>query len=177
MKIALVRHGQTEENFYCRIQGRRNIMLNDTGRRQCQKLKMKIKDHHYDVCYISPMVRTVETAMILIGDCVPTVLDDRLIEREMGELEGRPCAEYDGSLFWDYDSNRSDYGVEPIRDVFVRCKNFLDEILEQQSNKNILVVTHGAPYRALRYLISKQELKGKLSNSSIENCQFEEFEI
>ena len=36
MKIVLVRHGQTEENFEGYICGLKNEMMNDTGRRQCQ---------------------------------------------------------------------------------------------------------------------------------------------
>lgn len=53
MKIALVRHGQTESNYNEICQGSTNILLNDTGRRQCQKLRDKIKDNKYDVCYMS----------------------------------------------------------------------------------------------------------------------------
>lgn len=94
MVITLVRHGQTEENFLHKIQGRSNNLMNDTGRRECQRLKMKIKDKKYDYCYMSPLVRAVETAMILIGDRVEMIPDKRLIERDMGELEGRPDQEF-----------------------------------------------------------------------------------
>ena len=41
---------------------------------------------------------------------------------------------------------------------------------------SILIVTHGSPYRALRYLIRKEELKGHLLDGVIDNCQCEEFE-
>ena len=44
MKITLVRHGQTEGNYLGNIQGRNNELLNDTGRRQCQRLRDKIKE-------------------------------------------------------------------------------------------------------------------------------------
>ena len=47
-----------------------NILLNDTGRRQCKKLRDKLKDKSFDVCYMSPLVRCVETAFILVGDKV-----------------------------------------------------------------------------------------------------------
>ena len=87
MKIVLVRHGQTESNYLEICQGSSNILLNDTGRRECQKLRDKIKDKHYDVCYMSPLVRAVETAMILIGDRVRMIPDKRLIDRDLGELE------------------------------------------------------------------------------------------
>lgn len=177
MRIALVRHGETEDNHLGNLQGRQNNPLNDTGRSQCQVLKEKIKDKKYDICYMSPMLRTVETAMILIGDRVPTVPDDRLIERDMGELEGHPREEYNAYLFWDYDLNKNDFQVEPIQTLFQRCKSFYDYILEKNQGEDIIIVTHGAPYRALRYLIKKKPLKGKLLDGFIGNCQFEEFEI
>ena len=75
MKITLVRHGQTEQNYQNILYGRSNDLLNDTGRRQCQKLREQLKDVHFDLCYMSPLVRTVETAFILIGDRVETFPD------------------------------------------------------------------------------------------------------
>ena len=177
MKITLVRHGQTESNYLKLLQGRVNNLLNDTGRRQCKKLAEGIKDIHYDYCYMSPLVRCVETAMILIGDRVETIPDKRLIERSLGELEGRPGEEYNAYKFWDYDLNRSDYGVEPLQDVFERCKEFLEYIINKHPDKHILIVTHSAPYRALKHLILGHELKGNLLGEDIPNCTLEEFEI
>ena len=177
MKITLVRHAQTESNYLGTIQGRSNEILNDTGRRQAQRVKEKIKDIKYDYCYMSPLVRCVETALILIGDRVEMIPDKRLIERDMGELEGRPFQEYNAYKFWDYDLNRNDYGVEPIHDIFDRCRDFLDYIKEKNKGQNILIVTHGAPYRALRHLILNHKIKGKLLDGEIDNCSIEEFEI
>jgi len=175
--VTLVRHGQTEENFLNKLQGRANNLLNDTGRRQCKALAMRLKDKHYDYCYMSPLVRCVETALILIGDRVEMIPDKRLVERDMGELEGRPREEYNTYQFWDYKLNRSDYGVEPIQDIFDRCKDFLDYIKEKHPDKNILIVTHGAPFRALRHLLLQHDLYGKLLDTQIGNCQIEEFEL
>ena len=62
-------------------------------------------------CFISPLIRCFETALVLVGDRVEIVRDDRLIQREMGELTGRDVVEYNAYQFWDYDKNRSDYGV------------------------------------------------------------------
>ena len=95
MKITLVRHGETDFNKEGKIQGLSNNLLNDTGRRQCRDLRMRLSDKHFDYCYMSPLVRTVETAMILIGDRVEMIPDKRLIERDMGELEGKSRDEYD----------------------------------------------------------------------------------
>jgi len=177
MKVTIVRHGQTEENFLNKIQGQRNVLMNDTGRRQCERLRVKIKDKNYDYCYMSPMTRTVETAFILIGDRVETIPDNRLKERFMGELEGKSREMYNVYKFWDYDLNKSDFDVEPIQDVFKRCIDFFDYIKKKHKDQSILVVTHGSPYRALRHLLLNHEIKGNLFDGGIDNCQCEEFEV
>lgn len=178
MIITLVRHGQTEENYEGNMQGRRNVLLNDTGRRQCQKLRDKIKDTKYDYCYMSPLVRCVETAMILIGDRVEMIRDDRLIERDIGDFEGKNRDTYDVKKYWDYELNSSDGGVESVHSLIERCEDFLNYIKEKyDDNTSILIVTHHAPYRALRLLINKKELKGVLVDGKIDNAQSESFEI
>lgn len=177
MVITLIKHGQTEEDFLRIIQGKSNKLMNDTGRRQCQKLRFQIKDKKYDYCYMSPLVRDVETAMILIGDKVEMIPDKRIIERDMGDLEGRNLEEFNAYKFWDYDLNRKDYNIEPVRDIFLRCQNFLDYVLKKYQDKNIIIVTDEAPYRVLRHLLLKKELKGKLFDGVIDNCKMEEFSI
>ena len=177
MKITLVRHGQTEQNYQNILNGRSNDLLNDTGRRQCQKLREQLKDVHFDFCYMSPLVRTVETAFILIGDRVETFPDKRLIERDMGELTGKSRDLYDVKKYWDYDLNSSDLGVEALQDVFKRCEVFLDYVTKKHPNEHILVVTHGAPVRALYHLIKHHNLHGNLLTVSIPNCYCETFEI
>jgi broad specificity phosphatase PhoE len=177
MKICLVRHGQTEENFLHKIQGLSNNLMNDTGRRQCQVLRGKLKGKHFDYCYMSPLVRCVETAFILVGDVCETIPDKRLVERNFGELEGRLDIDYNEYQFWNYTLNRSDFGIEPIHDVFKRCEEFLDYIISKHHDETILIVTHSSPYRALRHLIKKSPLKGQMLDGLIDNCQYEEFEI
>ena len=177
MKVTLVRHGETEENYLKKLQGRSNPLLNDTGRRQVLRLKNKLSALKYDLCFTSPLIRCFETALVLVGDRTEIIRDDRLIERDMGELEGRPVEEYNAFTFWDYDRNRSDYGIEPVCDIIDRCSNFLDEIKEKYPDKSIMIVTHGGPYRAFRHLLKGDKLEGNLLDGKIENCSCEEFEI
>ena len=177
MKITLVRHAQTEENYLRIIQGRENKLLNDSGRRQVLRLKMKLKDKKYDMCFVSPLTRCMETALVSVGDRVCMFPDDRLVEREVGEFEGRPDVEYNAYKYWDYDLNKSDFDVEPIHDVFKRCIDFFDYIKKKHKDQSILVVTHGSPYRALRHLLLNHEIKGNLFDGGIDNCQCEEFEV
>ena len=177
MKVTLVKRAQTESDYLGNILGHSNELLNDTGRRQAQRLKEKIKDIKFDYCYMSPLVRCVETALILIGDRVEMIPDKRLIERDFGELENHPGEEYNEYQFWNYTLNRSDFGIEPIHDVFKRCEEFLDYIISKHPDGTILIVTHSSPYRALRHLIKKRPLKGPMLDGIINNCQYEEFEI
>ena len=177
MKIALVRHGQTESNYLEICQGVSNILLNDTGRRQCQRLREEIKDKHFDVCYMSPLVRAVETAMILIGDKVPMIPDKRLIDRNLGELEGKERSLYDANKYWDYNLNCSEQGVEPVQDIFKRCSDFLDYVLEKHTGQDVIIVAHAASIRAIRHLLLNSDLTNVSLHDDIKNCYYEEIEV
>ncbi len=178
MKIILVRHGQTESNYEGIMQGRVNNLMNDTGRRQCQKLRDKLNDIKIDYCYMSPLVRCVETAFILIGDRCEMIRDDRLIERDLGELEGKKRDLYDKDKYWNYEINSSDLGVESVQSIISRCDDFLNYIKNKyDKDTTILVVTHSAPYRALKLLLNKTPLTGNLYGCNIHNTDYEEFEI
>lgn len=178
MKITIVRHGQTEENYESIMQGRSNNLMNDTGRRQCQRLRDKLKDKKFDYCYTSPLVRCVETAFILIGDRVEMIRDDRLIERDLGELEGKARELYDINKYWDYELNSSYLGVESVQNIINRSKEFLDYIkAKYDDNNSILIVTHGGVFRSLRILLNNKKLTGNLYDENIENCFYQEFEI
>ena len=124
MRIVLVRHGECEEDFLRKILGRTNYLMNDSGRRQCQRLRMKLDQISFDVCFVSPLVRCVESAMILIGDKIEMIPDQRLIERNMGSLAGKSMQEYNAYQFWDYDLNWNKFGIESIQDMFQRCEEF-----------------------------------------------------
>ena len=178
MKIVLVRHGQTEENYEGIMQGHANNLLNDTGRRQCQRLREKLINTKFDVCFTSPLVRCVETAFILIGDRCEMIRDDRLIERDLGDLEGKERSVYDINKYWDYDINSNDLGVEPVQSIIKRCDDFLNYIKNKyDKDTTILVVTHSATFRALKILIQNRKLTGNLYEKNIDNTSYEEFEI
>lgn len=177
MKIAIVRHGMTEENYLRKIQGRYNSLLNDSGRRACMRLKEQIKDKEFDYCYMSPLIRCVETAIILVGDRVETIPDKRLIERDMGEFERKEIDSYDRAKYWNYSLNCSEQNVEPVQDIFKRCSDFLDYIKEKHKGQSILIVTHSAPARVIHHLLLNSDKNSNLLDVDIKNCYYEEFLI
>ena len=178
MKIALVRHAETEWNYENKLQGKKNMELNDNGIRNAKKLKLKLINKQYDYCYMSPLLRTVQTAIILIGDRVETIPDKRLIERDLGELEGKDRKYYDTKKYWDYNLNSGDLGVEKVQDIFKRCEDFLDYIKNKyDDNTSILIVAHGAPIRALHHILSNTDRNSDLTTIKIPNCFYKEYEI
>jgi broad specificity phosphatase PhoE len=95
-KIYFIRHGETDWNLEGRLQGQRDIPLNDVGRVQAEEAARKLQalvPHVEDLAYVaSPMTRTRETMEILrrtLG-LHPEVykLDERLVELTFGSWEG-----------------------------------------------------------------------------------------
>ena len=178
MKIILVRHAETEANYNGIIQGQGlNGLLSDSGVRQAQRLSAKLKSTKIDMCFTSPMARTWQTAMILVGDRAIINEDKRLIERYLGKFEGVKKEDYDHIKYWDYDNNINDGDVEPVRDIFSRANAFLDEIKEKYSDKTILVVSHSAIIRAMHHIIMNTNLNSNLLDIKIDNCFYREYNI
>lgn len=84
-RLALIRHGHTDWNRTCRIQGRTDIPLDDDARAELRGFKLP--KAWVDASLISsPLLRAQETAEI-ISDRTPT-LNDALIEMDWGDWEG-----------------------------------------------------------------------------------------
>lgn len=139
--IYVVRHGQTDWNLQGRCQGRQDIELNQTGRAQAAALAEQLADVKFDVCFASPLKRTLETAQTIYHGEIIT--DPRLIERGIGALEGRQGWKEAGVNFNDpHDPVSQQYGVEMLPDLQKRLRSFWDEILTKYVGQNVLVVTH-----------------------------------
>ena len=92
MAIYYTRHGQTDWNLDYKIQGRKDIPLNETGRKEAEELRIKIQDIPLDIIYSSPLKRAYETAEIARGDRdIPLLTDNRLAEEYYGQFEGCPA--------------------------------------------------------------------------------------
>ena len=177
MKLILIRHGQTENNYNEIMQGQGiNDPLNDTGIRQAKKLKEKLNKYKIDKAFTSPMARSWQTAIITVGDKVEIKEDKRLIERNIGEFEGMNRSFYDHSKYWDYDLNSNDDGVEPIKNVINRVKDFYDELLLSDKNETIVVISHKCVINVLHNLIKNKDFR-KYEDINVSNCTILEYEI
>lgn len=129
MKVTFVRHGQTEWNRLGKQQGLADIPLDETGIEQARKTAQLLKDEAFDCVYCSPLKRARQTAqMICEGRNIPIILEQRLIERDMGEFEGMTWHQFDTRAFWDYTADLHYQKAENIRDFYRRVYGFLDTL-------------------------------------------------
>ena len=180
LKIYLVRHGETEANYEGKMQGKSDqYSLTERGVRDTKKLKEHLKDKPIDLCITSPLKRTWETAMILVGDRVYIEEDTRLIERDLGEFERKNDTEYDHKKYWDFKLNTDEQGVEKVGDIISRCESFLKDIKEKYPNQNILIVSHKAVIRALHHLLIGTDFNKEkdLTSLEINTSFFKEYQL
>lgn len=137
--IYFVRHGQTDWNKIGKMQGHIDIELNNEGKQQAMIVKEKLSGVKFDMVFSSPLKRAVETAQIICDQEI--LVDDRLIERCNGELEGKLKTEIEVLIDFN-DQNETRFGIEPLNTFKARINDFLNETLKKYKDKNVLVVTH-----------------------------------
>ena len=145
MKILFVRHGQTDWNIEKRAQGHNDIELNKTGIEQAYEVKEQLKNIKIDRIYASPLKRALKTAVIINeAHNVELCVENALIERNFGQIEGT-C--FEGNQWyecWNYDLNtKYEMGGECVQDFFKRIHDFLDNLSEKSSDETVLIVSHG----------------------------------
>jgi broad specificity phosphatase PhoE len=148
-KIYYVRHGQSEYNEKQLLAGNTDTILTLKGKQQANEASEKLKDIKFDLAIVSPLKRAIETFDFInkYHNLTP-IIDERIKERNFGQLEGKSIAEEDRSItpsdLFDLNLN-SDFesNVEKMQDMYKRVKNSIDEIVNKYFNKNILIVAHG----------------------------------
>ncbi|HKR57529.1 MAG TPA: histidine phosphatase family protein [Candidatus Nitrosopolaris sp.] len=152
-----MRHGQADNNVNKILVGRhRESHLTDWGRQQVEDTARNLKNVLIEKIYVSPVTRALETARIvseLTG--ITYEIDERLYEIEIGNLVGmnyEEIVEKYGNFFLKFyaeaDNALLECGVESFTSVKRRIRDLLDEIVETQSEKNVLMITHLDPIKA-----------------------------
>ena len=158
VRLALVRHGETDWNRARRLQGSTDIPLNDTGRAQAAVTATALAAERWDAVYGSTLSRAAETASIIarrLGLAEP-LLDPRLAERSHGVLEGldhrgRAAVEAQAATI---------EGLEPRSTVIARATAALLAIAAAHPGGDVVVVTHGGVIHALIMHLSGWTLPG-----------------
>lgn len=179
MKVYYVRHGQTDWNLERRMQGGgTEKALNETGLKQAEQTRKELENVDYDIVIRSPMHRAEQTAEIINqGRNVPIIVDERMRERKLGELEGHPITNEMESRIWNYELNAPINGGESLHEFEKRILDFLEDIKQKYKDKTVLIVAHGGVAKVLKaHLYGMPETKD-LSEIKMENCEIIETEL
>lgn len=177
MKIYIVRHGETALNAKGVMQGRLNEPLNRAGRDLAVMTGKAMKGIHFDCCISSPLERAKETAQIILresGNEIPFDIDERIIEIDFGDMEGKTIAEMGDEghkFFMDPFYFAGFPNGETIKDVCSRTQDFLKELISKDDGKTYLISTHGCALRGMVNYLSEEPANYWLGHAPY-NCSF-----
>lgn len=151
LNLYIVRHCQTDANKKGLFQGRMDIPLNEEGERQALELAKKFKDIDVDYILCSPLKRAIQTAENISRETkIPISIEEGLIERSFGNMEGRlPTKYFNIDILTNFEVNYDENNVETIKDLFRRVYWVVEKIKEKYTNKNVVVVTHACVAQAI----------------------------
>lgn len=174
MKVYIVRHGEVPHNALKQYNNE-NEDLNENGIRQANELKEKIKNIEYDIIISSPLLRAKHTAQIINVNNKKILINDKLKERNPGDLSGKPLTVTDRDEYWNYNTTIR-YGTsENIREFFKKIYNFLEE-LKKEEYESVLIVAHSGVSKAFNgYFEGIKD--GMFLDRGLKNCEIKEYEI
>ncbi|WP_242362435.1 histidine phosphatase family protein [Limosilactobacillus antri] len=182
-KVYLIRHGKTEWNLESRYQGAHgDSPLLAASYQEIAMLADSLRGTQFAHAYASPLKRARVTAQKLLDHLeqpVPLTIDSRLMEFNLGKMEGMHFA--DVATKWPealhnfrhhpdrYDERVT--GSESFSQVIDRVGSAIKEYCRLNPVANILVVSHGAALNATINALIGTPLphlkdRGGLSNTS-----------
>ena len=113
--------------------------------------------------------------MICEGRNIPIILEQRLIERDMGEFEGMTWHQFDTRAFWDYTADLHYQKAENIRDFYRRVYGFLDTLKGKEGS--VLLVAHGGVFAPVSSYAGFSKEEDNLLDNLLDNAQAFSFAI
>ena len=155
MKIFLLRHGETNHNVLRVASGYTitttgNDVLSKLGKKQAKNVAAKIKDIPFEKIFVSPLLRTRQTAEIILSNAkfnCEAIYDKRIIEHGHIRYEMLPkeyLATYQSPNGIDRELFHSlTGGQETMQETYERLNSFFVD-LKTQKDGNYLLIAHGA---------------------------------
>lgn len=169
MNLYVLRHGESDYNLQGKFQGQVNTLLNQTGINQANKTKKELKHIKFDIVISSPLSRAVETTKIVTN--INPIIDKRIIERSFGKLEGK-------SSICDFEEKIEEYNIETYEQLCERIYSFLDDLIEQCSDKkNVLVGTHACVAQIIETYFNKNKNKSNWKDCYLKNAEYKVYKI
>ena len=177
LHIYLFRHGQTYYNRDKTFTGWKDSKLTPKGVKDSKVIAKKLKNKKFQVAYQTRLSRSKDTLKEVLKyhpECKEVITDDRMMERNYGELQGKSHKEFikkHGRKLFDI-YHRS-YDVPPpkgesVKMVEKRVKPFIKDLLRMMKKEkvNVAISAHGNSMRPFRRYFEKFSIKHM---SEIEN--------
>ena len=175
MNIYLVRHGQTIYNALHRFADG-SVDLDALGIKQVLDMLVETRKLPYEVIYCSPLLRARRTVSLLNETNVPVIEDNRLVERDPGDLEGMHYTEIDREEYWRYGSTIQ-YGTsETVESVKERVYSFIED-LKTCGYENVMVVGHSGVSKLFYTYFNGMPEDGKLLDIGLEHGEVRVYTI
>jgi probable phosphoglycerate mutase len=146
--IYLVRQGETDWNLFKKANGVTDTFLNQTGIAQAKLQAENLRNVNFDACFCSSQTRARQTCEIIYQGSI--VFDDRLVEINVGEFEGKEETAETMKLLWQAVMS-GDKGTESFKDFMKRNCDFSDMIMNDHKGENVLIVTTAGNVRVIDY--------------------------
>ena len=160
LKIYIFRHGETSFNKEKIFTGWLEPDLTENGIKQAEKVAESLKDKEFQVAFCSHLRRSIRTLEIVLKyhKGVKVYIDDRIIERNYGKLQGLRHADYIAEVGKkQFDIFHRSYDIPPpggesIKMVEKRVNSFIDYLLDKMKREkiNVAISAHGNSMRPFR---------------------------
>lgn len=181
-RIIMIRHGETQWNVECRLQGCQDSPLTEAGLLQADNLNKYLHDTNIDCCYCSPLPRAVRTAEIALrGKNIVVHYCDAMREINLGLWEGGNIDE----LVLKYPQEFSDFlqgkcgaeavGGESLSALQKRMLFCLQDIVSRHQGQTVAIVSHGLILRCVMCALENVPLNSrtyKQSNGSVNIVEY-----
>jgi broad specificity phosphatase PhoE len=143
--LVIVRHGRTDANARGVLLGRLDVELDPLGRAQAERLA--VATGPVDRVISSPLQRTRQTAAAFDR---PVEVDERLVELDYGDFDGRAFDELPEGTWtrWRSDLTFAPPGGESLHALGIRVREFLDELTTDPGDETVALVSHVSPIKA-----------------------------
>jgi len=147
----VMRHGEAENNTKNVISSKADTPhhLTEKGKQQVVGAAQWLSDKKIDIIYVSPFIRTRETADI-VAKHIGISIEKLIIEPKIGEIN---AGDYDGMDFREFISKfpfntrfeNCPPNGESYADIKMRMGDFLYSLEKKYSAQRILIITHDSP--------------------------------
>ena len=192
MKVYFVRHGESVGNK-AGLHQKADMPLSEDGRKQAEKIAERLKKYKIDLILTSPIQRTRETAEIISKSLnIPVEVMGKLAEAKgPSEIAGLAVSDPEAVrvkalIRENYTKGNWKYSDEEnFDDLNARTQSFLEHVLKDHKNHNIVCVSHAT---LIKFIVCKMAFGDELtprtfhlffhhfwtSNTGLTVCEYEE---